>query len=139
MVSSAVWMRKLTITKDMRRKLEATEMWFLRRLLRIPWTAIRSNIEILHMARTERMLMTTLRKRQLGFLGHTLRGGGIEKDCLLGMIEGRRARGRQTSKFMDGIKECIRCDTMREVMRLAEDKAEWRSIVANVNQDTALR
>ena len=114
-------------------------MWFLRRMLRVPWTARRSNIEILQMAGTKRMLMTTIRKRQLGFLGHTLRGGGIEKDCLLGMIEGRRARGRQRSKFMDGIKECIGCDTMEEVMRLAEDRAEWLFIVANVNQDTALR
>ena len=97
-----------TISKEMRKRLEAAEMWFLRRMLRIPWTARRTNVEVLQMARTKRELMATIRKRQLGFLGHLLRGAGIEKDCLLGMIEGTRARGRQRRKFMDGIKEWTR-------------------------------
>ena len=108
-------------------------------MLRVPWTARRTNVEVLHMARTRRELMVAIRKRQLGFLGHTLRGTRIEKDCLLGMIEGTRARGRQRRKYMDGIKEWTGCCTIEEVKRLAEDRARWHSIVANVNDDPALR
>ena len=74
-----------------------------------------------------------MRKRQLGFLGHTLRGEGIEKDCLLGVIGGTRARGRQRRKFMDGLKEWIGSNTIEGVTRLSEERARWRSIVADVN------
>ena len=128
-----------TISKEMRKRLEAVEMWFYRRMLRVPWTARRTNHEVLQMAGVNREIMTLVRRRQLGFLGHTLRGNGLEKDCLLGMIEGRRARGRQRNKFMDGIKEVVGCGRIDEVLRLAEDRSAWRSIVADINVDTALR
>ena len=128
-----------TISKEMRKRLQAAEMWFYRRMLRVPWTARRTNQEILQRAGVSREVMTIIRKRQLGFLGHILRGNGREKDCLLGMVEGRRARGRQRTKFMDGIKEFIGCERMDGVLRLAEDRSAWRSIVANINEDTALR
>ena len=63
----------------MRRRLEAEEMRFTRRMLRIPWTARRTNEEVLGMAGTERVLMTTIRRRQLGYLGHAIRADGLEK------------------------------------------------------------
>ena len=80
-----------------------------------------------------------IRRRQIGFLGHILRGSGLERECLLGMIEGRRARGRQRLKYMDSIKELVGCGSMSEVMRLVEDRSVRSSIAANVNLDTALR
>ena len=70
---------------------------------------------------------------------NVLRGDGLEKDCQLGMIEGRRARGRQRLKFMDGIRDVTGCETVVEVLRLAEDRSVWRTVAANVNLDTALR
>ena len=76
--------------------------------------------------------MATVRRRQLGFTGHVLRGDGLQKDCLLGMIEGR-ARGRQRIKYMDGIKEMVGREKIEEVMELTADRKLWRSIVANVN------
>ena len=91
----------------MGKKLEAVERWFLRRMLRVPWTARRTNQEVLQMAGTSRQLMGTIRRRQLGHLGHTLRGTTLEKDCLLGVVEGTRARGRQRLKYMDGIKTLV--------------------------------
>ena len=128
-----------TINAQMRGKLEAAEMWLLRRMLRIPWTARRTNQQVLQMARTSRSLMTTIRKRQLRYLGHVLRGSSLEKHCLLGMIEGGRARGRQRMKLMDGVKEVTGCRTIEEI-RTAEDRNKRRNIVANVNiQDTARR
>ena len=128
-----------TISKEMRRRLEAAELWFIRRMLRVPWTARRTNEEVLQMAGVKRELMTQIRKRQFGFLGHVLRGRGLERDCLLGMVEGRRARGRQRIKYMDGIRELIGCGRTEEVLRYAEDRRAWRSIAANINLDTALR
>ena len=127
------------ISSVMQKRLEATEMWFIRRMLRIPWTARRTNDEVMQMADTSRKLITTIRQRQLRYLGHVLRGSNLEKDCLMGTIEGTRARGRQRLKFMDGIKTLIGGSDMGEIIRLAEDREEWRSIVANVNIDTALR
>ena len=123
----------------MGRRLEAVEMWFLRRMLRIPWTARRTNEDVLRIVGVQRELMTVIRRRQLRFVGHVLRGNGWERGSLLGMIEGRRARGRQRLKYMDGIKEVVGCERAVDVLRLVEDRSVWRSIVANVNCDSALR
>ena len=128
-----------TLSAEMKRKLEAAEMWFLRRMWRVPWTARRTNVEVLQMANTSRTLLTTIRKRQLKYLGHVLRGQSLEKDCLLGMVEGTRARGRQRMKYMDGLKTLLGCGSVGEVARLAEGREDWRSIVAHVIEDTALR
>ena len=92
-----------TISKKMRRRLEAAEMWFIRRRMRIPWTARRTNNEVLQMARGCRELLTVIRRRQIGFIGCILRGNDLERVCLLGMIEGKKARGRQIMKYMDSI------------------------------------
>ena len=129
-----------TISAVMKRRLEAAEMWLLRRMMRVPWTARRSNQQVLQMAGTSRSLMTAIRQRQLGYLGHVLRTRSLGKDCLLGMIEGTRARGRQRMKFMDGVKAVVGCESIGEVVRTEEDRSRWRYIVANINiQDSALR
>ena len=114
-------------------------MWFYRGMLRIPWTTRRTNKEVLQMAGVTRELMTVIRRRQIGVLGHILRGRRLEKDCLLGIVKGGRARGRQRSKYIDGIKELIGCVRVDEVLRQAEDRSAWRSIAANINLDTTLR
>ena len=146
LVKSYIWAGMLygceswTISAQMRRRLEAAEMWLLRRMLRIPWTARRTNQQVLQMARTSRSLLTTIRQRQLRYLGHVLRGSSLEKDCLLGMIDGTRARGRQRMKLMDGVKAVTGYGSIGEIIRTAEDRNRWRNIVANVNiQDTAHR
>ena len=77
----------LTINREMRRRLEAAEVWFISRMMRIPWTARRTNDEVLQITRGCRELLTVIRRRQMGFIGHILRGSGLEKECLLGMIE----------------------------------------------------
>ena len=86
-----------TISKEMRKSLEATEMWFLRRMLRIPWTARITNKEVLQMPGMKRELLTGIMKRQLGFLGHvgTEKGWPRKYLSFLGMIEMKRARRRQ--------------------------------------------
>ena len=74
-------------------------MWFLRRMQRIPWTARVTNVRVMEMAGVRRELLGTVRKRQLKFLGHLLRHDCLEKTVFLGMIEGRKVRGRQRLKF----------------------------------------
>ena len=69
-------------------------MWFVGRMLRIPRTARRMNEEVLRRAEVERESLASIRRRQTVFAGHVLRGNGLEKDCVLGMIEARRAIGR---------------------------------------------
>ena len=127
------------ISRVMRRRLEAAEMFFIRRMLRIPWRARRTNEEVLGMAGKERVLMTTIRRKQVGYLGHAIRADGLEKSVLLGFIKGRRARGRLRLKYMDGIVEVVGCSTAAEAVRLTQDRGMWHYIVANVNIDTALR
>ena len=127
------------ISTEMQKRLEAAEMWFMRRMWRVAWTARRTNLEVLRMAGTSRMLLSTIRKRQLKYLGHVLRGRSLEKDCLLGMVEGTRARGRQRIKYMDAMKTLVGQRCIGAVVRLAENREGWRTIVANVNIDTAHR
>ena len=59
------------------------------------------------MAGMTELMMTTVKRRQLGHQGYVLRGDGPEGDCLLGMIEGKRARDRQRMKYLDGMKEMV--------------------------------
>ena len=122
-----------TIKKKMEKKLEATEMWFLRRIQRIPWTARVTNEEVLRRAGLERGLMKSIKRRQLQFLGHILRARGMERDCLLGRIDGRRARGRQRKKYMETLLESIdRGWNTVDLIRMAEERKEWRSMIADV-------
>lgn len=122
-----------TVKKIMEKRLEAVEMWFLRRMLRIPWTARVSNEEVMRRAGVERMLVKTIRKRQLQFLGHILRADGLERTCLLGRVEGTRSRGRQRIKYMDALLAQLG-DGWRvvDLIRLADERSRWRSMVADV-------
>ena len=63
--------------------------------MRIPWTVKRTNDEVLQMAGGCRELFSVIRRRQMGFIGHILRGSGLEREYLLEMIKGRRARVRR--------------------------------------------
>ncbi|GFO00325.1 endonuclease-reverse transcriptase [Plakobranchus ocellatus] len=84
-----------TISKQIQNKLEATEMWFLRRMLRIPWTAKKTNERVLNEANKRRSLVRTIRKSQATFLGHVMRRGKLEHLVTTGKFEGKRSRGRQ--------------------------------------------
>ena len=82
-----------TISAEIGKKLKATEMWFLRKMLR--------------RAGTERSWLRTIRRRQMEFLGHVMRIEGLENLILTGRIEGRRDRGRQRRTFLGVLKEQV--------------------------------
>ena len=81
------------VDRELKRRVEAVEMWFLKRMLRIPWTARMTNERVFELAGVRRELMAEVSKRQLKLLGHILRHDCLEKDVFLGKIEGRRDRG----------------------------------------------
>ena len=94
-----------TIRKSERRKIDAFELWCRRRLLRIPWTERRTNKSVLDEIRTETSLEGMIIKRALTFFGHTVRSSGIEKDVMLGKVEGTRRHGRQRTRWLNSLKE----------------------------------
>ena len=76
-------------------KLEATEMWFLRRMQRISYTEHVTNVEVLRRANTKRKLLNEMVNRQVKFFGHVMRKEEMENLVTTGYVEGKRARGRQ--------------------------------------------
>ena len=123
-----------TLSKNTEKKLEATEMWFIRRMLRISWTEKKSNTEVMEEAGYQRSLIKTIRKRQMQFLGHICRKDGIEKHVLCGKIEGKRSRGRQRNLFINSLNKYATDGTITnaELIRRTEDREVWRAMVVDV-------
>ena len=93
-----------TIKKVQRQRVDAFELWCWRRLLRVPWTARRSNQSILKMISSECSLEGLMLKLKLQYFGHLMRrADSFDKTLMLGKIEGRRRRGRQRMKQLDSI------------------------------------
>ena len=93
-----------TVKKAEHRRIDAFELWCWRRLLRVPWTARRSNQSILKEISPGCSLEGLMLKLKLQYFGHLMqRTDSFEKTLMLGMIEGRRRRGRQRMRWLDGI------------------------------------
>ena len=128
-----------TLNREMKSKLNAVEMWFYRRMLRVSWRDRVTNGEVLERVGQQRSLLGELRKRQMSFLGHVIRGEKLEHLCLTGMIEGRRARGRQRIKYLDTIVEDLEGRmTANQLIQSARDRERWKLVTAHI-YDTALR
>ena len=97
-----------TIKKAERPRMDAFELWCWRRLLRVPWTARRSNHSILKEINPEYSLEGLMFKLKLQYFGHLMRRvDSFEKTLMLGKIEGRRRRGRQRMRWLDGITDLM--------------------------------
>ena len=81
-----------TISKAMEKRLVATEMWFMRHILRVPWIKRISNEEILRKAQASLKLIKTIHERQFGFFGHVMRKKTLEHEAITGRIEGIKQR-----------------------------------------------
>ena len=93
-----------TIKKAEHRRIDAFELWCWRRLLKVPWTARRSNQSILKEISPEYALEGLMLKLKLQYFGHLMwRADSLEKTLMLGKIEGRRRRGQQRMRWLDGI------------------------------------
>ncbi len=130
-----------TISAHMRSKLEAAEMWFYRRMLRIPWTAHVTNEEVLRKIGTERKLLPTVRKRQLEFLGHVMRKESLENLTLTGRIEGKKSRGGPRIKYLTSLSTWLaehvpegqrRGMKEQELLKRTKERKLWKAMIAHV-------
>ena len=121
-----------TVKKAEPQRIDAFELWCWRRLLKVPWTARRSNQSILKEINPEYSLEGLMLKLKLQYFGHLMRtDDSLEKSLMLGRIEGRRRRGHQRMRRLAGFTDAMNVN-LAKLREMVRDSEAWRAVIHGV-------